>query len=486
MAEESKIDYNKLGFKSGLEVHQQLDADGRKLFCKCPNVLRKDEPDYIVERKLHAVAGETGEIDIAAKHEAEKEKNFFYECYHENVCLVDLDEEPPREINEEALKIALQISLLLNAKIIPITQIMRKTVIDGSNTSGFQRTAMIARDGWVDTSYGRAIIQGIFLEEDSARPTKKEAKRTYYRLDRLGIPLVEITTDASMKNPEQVREVALHIGNVLRSCKVKRGIGTIRQDVNFSIKKGKRTELKGFQEPKMMTKVLDNEINRQLSLIEKGKEIDSEVRNVLPDGTTEYMRPMPGGARMYPETDLPLLKMSRAYIDDIRKNLPKLRTEIGEELKEKGLHEEMIKLLFKENKLEEFRELLEILDKPQLIVKLLIIFPKEIASHEKLSLSKVNELLNRDVLADVLHALDKEKISESNIKNILERIVQGESFEQAISKREAKENIEEKILKLIKSKPGLSANAYMGLVMSELKGQINGKEAMEIIRKHAK
>jgi Glu-tRNA(Gln) amidotransferase subunit E-like FAD-binding protein len=476
---EEKLDYEKIGFKSGLEVHQQLDT--HKLFCKCPSVLRKDEPDFLVERKLHAVAGETGEIDIAAKHEAGKEKEFIYEGYHENVCLVDLDEEPPREINEEALKIALQISLLLNAKTFPITQIMRKTVIDGSNTSGFQRTAMIAHDGWVDTSYGRARIEGIFLEEDSARPTKREDKKVIYRLDRLGIPLVEITTDASMKNPEQVREVALHIGNILRSCKVKRGIGTIRQDVNFSIKKGDRVELKGFQDQRVMVSVINNEIKRHLSIIESGKKIVQEVRNVLPDGTTEYMRPIPGQARMYPETDLPLLKMSRAFIDDIRKNLPKLRTEIGEELKEKGLSEEMIKLIFKENKIDEFKELLDVYDKPQLIIKLLLLFPKEIASHEKISLEKVNEFLNRDVLAGILKKVESRKISESKIKNVLTGIVKGEEIE----KIKKEENVEEKIMNMIKEKPGLSVNAYMGLVMKEFKG-ISGKEAVEIIKKYMK
>jgi Glu-tRNA(Gln) amidotransferase subunit E-like FAD-binding protein len=487
MPEEETLDYEKLGFKAGLEIHQQLDTE--KLFCRCPSILRKDEPDYLIRRKLHAVAGETGEIDIAAKEEAEKGKEFFYECYKDNVCLVDLDEEPPREINPEALRIALQVSVLLNAKVLPISQIMRKTVIDGSNTSGFQRTVMIGHDGWVDTSYGKARIEGIFLEEDSARATRKEDRKVFYRLDRLGIPLIEISTDPSMKNPEQVREVALYIGDVLRSCRVKRGIGTIRQDVNLSIKKTnwKRVELKGFQEPRMMIKVIDNEIRRQLSLVESGKKMISEVRNVLPDGMSEYMRPMPGGARMYPETDLSLLKISRSLLDDVKKTIPKLRTEIGEELKKKGLNEEMVKLLFKENKIEEFKELLEVLDKPQLIIKLLLLFPKEISSHEKISIEKVGQTLNSEIMIKVLEALKKGKVSESNIKNILERIVKGEEFEKAaIENKEDKNAVEEKIMKIISSKPGLSANAYMGLAMSELKGQADGKEIMEIIRKHVK
>ena len=122
-------DYAKLKFKAGLEIHQQLDSD-KKLFCNCPTLLRKDEPDFVVKRKLHAVAGESGEVDVAALYQKSLNKNFGYQGY-DTTCLVELDEEPPHEINSQALKIAIQIALLLNMKIIPITQIMRKTVIDG-------------------------------------------------------------------------------------------------------------------------------------------------------------------------------------------------------------------------------------------------------------------------------------------------------------------------------------------------------------------
>lgn len=132
------LDYSGLGLKCGLEIHQQLNT--KKLFCDCPSVLRSEDPDFSIRRKLHAVAGESGEVDIAAKYQSSLNKNFVYQGYEDTTCLVELDESPPREINKDALKIALQVSLLLNCKIIPITQIMRKMVIDGSNTSGFQRT----------------------------------------------------------------------------------------------------------------------------------------------------------------------------------------------------------------------------------------------------------------------------------------------------------------------------------------------------------
>jgi len=482
---EDKLNYEKLGFKSGLEIHQQLDADNKKLFCNCPSLLRQDEPDYVVKRKLHVVAGESGEIDIAAEHEAGKEKNFIYEGYDTN-CLVELDENPPYEINKEALKIALQIAVFLNAKIISITQIMRKTVIDGSNTSGFQRTVLIARNGWIITKTGRVEIESICLEEDAARIIERKANTAVYRLDRLGIPLIEIATAPDMQNPEQVKEVALFIGKVLRSCKVKRGIGTIRQDLNLSIRGGKRVEIKGFQEPSIMIRTIDNEIKRQLELLSRKEEVKAEVRNALPDGSTEFLRPLPGSARMYPETDLPLLKISRDLMNEVKKDLPQLREEIESDLNKMGLNQEMIKLLLKENKVEEFKGLLRILNEPILIAKILLVYPKEIASHEKKSLKEVEEILNKDVIAFVIESLREKKISKEQIKGVLGKIILGVNPKDAVVfKKQDFDVVEEKILKIIKEKPGLSENAYMGLIMKEIKG-INGKEAREIIGKYVK
>jgi len=498
----SEYNYEEMGFKSGLEIHQQLDS--HKLFCKCPSILRQDEPHYEFTRRLHAVAGESGEVDVAAGYasgaiigidqkvvggriieiniQSSLKKEFVYQAY-DTTCLVEMDEEPPREINKEALMIVLHIALLLNATILPISQIMRKTVINGSNTSGFQRTCMIARDGYVDTHYGKVRIDGIFLEEDSARLIKNEKDKVYYRLDRLGIPLVEISTYPDIKSPEQAKEVALFIGDVLRSCKVKRGIGTIRQDVNMSIQNGARTELKGVQDPDIIVHAMNKEIERQQILIKEGKKVESGVRNVADDGSSEFLRPMPGSDRMYPETDLPLLKISREFIDEAKKTLPKLKGVIEESLKKDGLAEEYIKILFKQDKVNLYRELYYLLPKPNFIAKMILLYPKEIASKSNKTLEDVESLLEENYI-DVLNLLIKGKVKEDHIRDIFEKIVFGVSLQESIKFEEVDSNeVEERIMKIIKEKPGLNENAYMGLVMKEFKGKISGSEAMEIIKK---
>ncbi len=471
---EAGIDYESTGLKCGLEIHQQLDT--RKLFCNCPSLLRRDGPDFTVKRRLHVVPGESGEIDIAAVHEASLEKEFTYESY-DTTCLVEIDESPPYIINNKALKIALQIALLLNCKILPVSQIMRKTVIDGSNTSGFQRTALVARDGFVETSHGKIGIATLCLEEDSARIIDKE--KNVFRLDRLGIPLVEIATAAEIKTPQQAKETALKLGEILRTLSVKRGLGTIRQDVNLSVKGGKRIELKGFQDIRNIERAIEIEVKRQHELIKRGKSIP-EVRAVNDDGSSRFLRPLPGAARMYPETDIPLLRVSRGMIDEAKKELSSIKEK---EVKIGGLSEEMSALLLRERKLDEFKEMLHIIKNPQLIAKTLLIFPKEIASKEKKSLVEIEKILNRDVLGNVLENVKKGKIKESETKHALENIAKGKGIEfEKVDESE----LEEKISKIIKEKPGLSVNAYMGLVMKQLRGKISGKEVSGIIRKHLK
>ncbi len=476
------MDYSELGFKAGLEIHQQLDT--RKLFSNTPSFLRSDEPDFEISRRLHAVAGEGGEIDEAVKHEAGIGREFVYQGYKDGISLVELDEEPPEMIDDEALSIGMQVALLLNCEIIPLTQIMRKTVIDGSNTSGFQRTVLIAQNGYVETSFGKVKVDTIALEEDAARIISRDDEKSVYRLDRLGIPLIEIATSPDMKNPEQVKEVALYLGDVLRACKVKRGIGTIRQDVNVSVKGHPRVEIKGFQDVKMFVPTIEKEVERQVG--EKGVK-KGEVRRAEANGTTSFLRPMPGAARMYPETDLPLLKISRQMINDVKGNLPKLRSEVRGELKDAGLSSEMINLILKEGKLEELKELKVVYDDVNLIAKMLVLWVRDISSKLGKSVASVEKKLSVDVLGEILENLKEGKIGKNDVLDVMNEIVKGKSVEDALKvEKVSLDKVEEFVAKIVKEKPGLNVGGYMGLIMKEFKGKVSGKEIMEILKRYVK
>ncbi|MFH0701295.1 MAG: Glu-tRNA(Gln) amidotransferase subunit GatE [Candidatus Woesearchaeota archaeon] len=265
-------EWSKLGLKCGIEIHQQLE--GKKLFCNCPTILREDKPDFIIKRKLRAVAGEGGKIDVAAAQEQAKELTFIYQGYHDTTCLVEVDCEPPHVMNPEALYTTLQFCKLINAKVNSIVQVMRKTVVDGSNTSGFQRTSLIARGGVIKTEAGEVRIENISLEEDACKNVSENNNERVWRMDRLGIPLIEIGTAPDIKTPEQVQETAKKIGILLRSLPgVKRGLGTIRQDLNVSINHGNRIEIKGAQDLKMLSTWVEGEAQRQKVLLEIHRQV---------------------------------------------------------------------------------------------------------------------------------------------------------------------------------------------------------------------
>lgn len=263
------FDYQQIGLKCGLEIHQQLNSD-TKLFCRCPSELQGTrDPDFTVQRYMRPVLGEMGTYDKAMLTEYEKDMSIIYECYNDLICTYELDETPPFPCNKEARRIAIEIALLLNSYIIEEMHVCRKNYLDGSVPCGFQRTMILAKDGHIELENEKKIgIDIICLEEDAARKIKTENKTNYYRLDRLGIPLVEITTKPDIRTPEECRECAERLGLLLWSTKVKKVLGSIRQDVNVSIKNGTRIEIKGVQKLDWIPLLINHEISRQLGLLE--------------------------------------------------------------------------------------------------------------------------------------------------------------------------------------------------------------------------
>jgi Glu-tRNA(Gln) amidotransferase subunit E-like FAD-binding protein len=472
---EEKTDYQKLGFMCGIEIHQQLE--GRKLFCGCPTNNSQKEPDIKVIRRLRVSASELGKIDAAAKYEAEKNLYFIYESSSEDTCLVEYDEEPPHPANPEALKTALTVARLLNAKIVDEIHFMRKIVIDGSNTSGFQRTALIALDGYFETSKGRVNVPTICLEEEAAQKTETGKDFVRYRLDRLGIPLIELGTDASIKDPEHAKEAASYLGMVLRSVEgVKRGLGTIRQDLNVSIVGHPRVEIKGFQELRSIPKTIEIEAKRQLSELRLGKKPEQHVRKAEPDFTTTFLRPMPGADRMYPETDVSSI---RPDLKDIK--LPKLLSDKSGELKELGLSEELATELAKSPKELELFEKLQARYpniEPKFIAATLISTPKDLKKRYN-----VEARLDEEGLDKIFGELNNSRISREAVSELLLSISQDKplNLEHYLLMTDAE--LEKEIRKIIEENKGLNPNALIGKAMGRLRGKADGKKIVEFLKR---
>ena len=275
-----EYDYEAVGLVAGLEIHQQLDTE-TKLFCGCPTERREpEESTRRFSRYLHPTRSELGELDAAAVEESRVERRFTYLAY-DTTCLVEEDDEPPGELDAEALETALEAALSMGMRPVDQLHVMRKIVVDGSNTSGFQRSALLAMDGEIETSDGPVGIEDLLLEEESAGRIEETDEGVVYSLDRLGIPLVEIGTAPDIRSPEQAREAAETIGMLLRSTgRVKRGLGTIRQDVNVSVADGARVEVKGVQDLAGIEELVRGEVHRQRRLLEIAEELRERQANV--------------------------------------------------------------------------------------------------------------------------------------------------------------------------------------------------------------
>ncbi|MDG7014345.1 MAG: Glu-tRNA(Gln) amidotransferase subunit GatE [Nitrososphaerota archaeon] len=264
----------------GLEIHQQL-ASSTKLFCACPTVKTEEFPGKF-ERRLRPAQSETGHVDPAAVFEFAKGRSNLYFWSPESSCLVEADEEPPHPLSREALRDSLLIAATLGSRLMGEVHVMRKIVIDGSNTTGFQRTAVVGLGGSFDVDGVRVGVQTVTLEEDAARILGEDDASRHWGLDRLGVPLVEIALEPVDGEPDLVGRVALHLGRALRSTgKAARGLGTIRQDMNVSLGGGNVVEVKGVQKLNLLPKVVEYERRRQSMLRRVAEELRGKgVRKV--------------------------------------------------------------------------------------------------------------------------------------------------------------------------------------------------------------
>ncbi|UEC41886.1 MAG: Glutamyl-tRNA(Gln) amidotransferase subunit E [Methanothrix sp.] len=617
-------DYASLGLVCGIEIHQQLDT-AAKLFCGCPTRIRdSEEHDHQFFRHLRPARSELGEIDRAALEEVLVSRKFIYRSY-DTTCLVEADDEPPRELNPEALEIGLVVSRLLNMQIADEVHTMRKIVIDGSNTSGFQRTAYLASHGGIETSHGRVGIETICLEEEAARIVDDRGDEVVYSLDRLGIPLVEICTSPDITSPSHAREVAQRLGMILRSTgRVKRGLGTIRQDVNVSIRGGARVEIKGVQELNLIETIVAVEAERQKLLLEirdelhlrggmvhrrvadvtgifagtgskviesalrkggavlavrlggfaglLGKEIQpgrrlgselsdrakragvggifhsdelpaygitqkeveavrselgagegdsvvmvaaprdraeaamkavlergsealagvpEETRRALPDGTSEYMRPLPGSARMYPETDVPPVVVAPERISSLV--LPELFDERAARYEGGyGLNHEFATLMAMSPYSHLFEEAVRDLSlPPALVVRTLEMIPRELEG-DGVPISGLTEARFMDLLSLVAGG----GVAKEGIPKLLESMAKNPDLSASQAAKAAglagvgEGGVEAVVARIVADKEAFvrergeaALGPLMGLVMKELRGRADGALVSSALRR---
>ena len=614
----SELEIDKIGLKVGLEIHQQLDTK-KKLFCNCKPIENTEYTEKFT-RKLRAAKSELGKIDPAALFESSKSKTIVYYANQNSSCLVEKDDEPPHDLDVKAKEVALLISSALDSKIFSEIHVMRKTVIDGSNTSGFQRTMLVAQGGQIMVNEKKVGVQSICLEEDAAKLIKDENNQRFFSLDRLGVPLVEIALEPVTGDPAFVRKIALTLGRLLRvTKKVARGIGTIRQDVNVSIDGGGVVEIKGVQQLEQLEKIIEYEAKRQYGMklisekinslgtynidkndvftissilqncnskiikkslenkneikairvkkfsgvfgfepfsgIRLGKEIGelvrffgiggvfhsdelpnygienediqkvrkyleleqydafliiagkeptlgfainsiinriknakngplAETRAATPTNETIFLRPRPGASRMYPETDIPTIKVSNNELGNAISMIPKSWEETILQIQNKyKINEQLSEQIFDSEYFELFEKICKN-DKasPNFVASVLCSTITNLQRNDfDASLLKDNEIF------DTFNLLNDNKISKESIEIIFKQIMSGKavSVSEAIQNASIKSLTAEELNKIldvivednldrIKEDGMRSLSSLMGLAMKQVRGQASG------------
>jgi len=612
------LEIDKIGLKVGLEIHQQLDTN-KKLFCNCKPIENTEYTEKFT-RKLRAAKSELGKIDPAALFESSKSKTIVYYANQNSSCLVEKDDEPPHNLDLKAKEIALLISSALNSKIFSEIHVMRKTVIDGSNTSGFQRTMLVAQGGEIVVDEKQVGVQSICLEEDAGKLIKDEHNQRFFSLDRLGVPLVEIALEPVSGDPAFVRKIALTLGRLLRvTKKVARGIGTIRQDVNVSIDGGGVVEIKGVQQLEQLEKIIEYEAKRQYGLklisekinslgtyditendiftisnllencnsgiikkslenenmikairvkkfsgifgyepfpgIRLGREIGqlvrffgiggvfhsdelpnygiedndiqkirkqleieqhdafliiagkeptldfavnsiidriknakngplAETRAATPTNETIFLRPRPGASRMYPETDIPTIKVSNNELDNASSMIPKSWDETILQIKTKyKINQQLSEQIFDS-------EYFELFEKICNNNKVAPNFVASILCSTITNLQRNNfdpSLLKNKEIFETFDLLNHNKISKESIEIIFKQIMSGKAVSvlDAIQNASIKNLTEEELSKIldkiiednldkIKEDGMKSISSLMGLAMKQVRGQTSG------------
>ena len=627
----SEFSIEDAGVKVGLEIHQQLKTN-KKLFCNCTPI-ESDEYTKKFQRKLRAVKSELGEYDPAALFEKSKSKIISYYANSQSSCLVEEDEEPPHNLDKDAKNLALIIASSLKSKIFSEIYPMRKTVIDGSNTTGFQRTMLISQGGFIEVEGEKIGVQSICLEEDAAKLIGDKGSVREYSLDRLGVPLVEIALEPVEGKPSQIKKIALSLGKLLRSTKkVTRGIGSIRQDVNVSVKDGGAVvEVKGVQQLDQLEKIVEFEAKRQYGLVkiaEKlkkskfkevtkdsvleitddwksckskiiqkalkdnsiikalkipdfagmfgyspyegirlGKEIGqlvkfygiggvfhsdelpnygieekdieivknlleinendafliiaapavkidlaiesiikrinsatkgvpAETRLATPNGDTVFLRPRPGASRMYPETDVPPIIVTKKELEVAENNIPKSWDESLKELQEKyNLNFQLAEQIFDSQYIDLFEKISSKTQiNPTFVASILC---SSITNLERNGLN--SKLLTNEEIEKTFGYLQNGKITKESIEIIFENIMAGKSnsLEEAIKNTsietldEAKlEEIIEKITNenrgIIENQKERAIGPLMGIAMKNLRGKASGEMINKLLLKNIK
>ena len=346
-------------------------------------------------------------------------------------------------LNKQVVEYAMAVGLATNCTITQNCKFDRKNYFYPDNPQNYQISQLylpICRDGKVEIELEKGEkkfvrIHEIHMEEDAGKLVHGEWDDTsMVDYNRSGVPLIEIVSEPDMRSAEEViayldklRMTIQYLG--ASDCKLNEG--SMRADVNLSVREvgasefGTRTEMKNLNSFKAIARAIENEKNRQIDLIEEGKEVTQETRRWDDNNGYSYAMRSKEDAqdyRYFPDPDLVPIVISDEWNEKVKANQPELRDEKkARYISEFNLPEYDASIITGSKKLADiFEETNKECNNPKKVSNWLMV--------ETMRLLKENNMDDTDVkfspinLAKLIKLTDDGKINSSVAKEVFEKV----------------------------------------------------------------
>ena len=422
-------------------------------------------------------------------------------------------------LNKQVVEYAMAIGLATNCKITQVCKFDRKNYFYPDNPQNYQISQLylpIARDGYVEIETGtgtkKVRIHEMHMEEDAGKLIHDEWDDTsLVDYNRSGVPLVEIVSEPDMRSADEViayleklRMIVQYLG--ASDCKLQEG--SMRADVNLSVREagsdafGTRTEMKNLNSFKAIAHAIEGERERQIELLEAGKEVVQETRRWDDNKEHSYAMRSKEDAqdyRYFPEPDLVPIVISDEWIAEVKARQPELRTEKLERYKrEFDIPQYDAEIITESKRMADiFEETAALCGKPKkaanwLMVETMRLMKEHDMEAEHLTFSPVN-------LAKLIDLADAGTINSSVAKKVFEKVFTDDVDPEAYVKEQglgmvndesALRDVIEKVLadnpKAVEDYRGgkeKAMGALVGQTMRAMKGKANPGMVNEMLKK---
>ncbi len=464
--------------------------------------------DVVIGLEIHVELGTKSKLFCACANEATEE-----ELPNARTCQVCLGHPGSKPVlNKKAVEFGIMLALATHSKIAPELIFSRKSYFYPDLSKNYQISQYeipLATDGFIKLASGKKVgIERIHLEEDPAALVHaggsiESAKYVLVDYNRSGTPLVEIVTRPELSSPEEAREFMKRLRSILEYLKIFRPEGTIKADVNVSIREGGyvRAEVKNVTGFREIERAVEYEVMRQKKESAEGKKFSQETRAwnaALGASSLLRKKETESDYGYIIDADLVRTDITSEWVARMKKQVPELADEKALRFaKEYRIDEKDAEVLSQDRSLAGFFEETARLCRPELAARWIRRELTRVLNYQNKSLSDI--AFTPKEVAVILRLIDEKRINETTAQRLMEKLMEGPyNIEDYVNThglamisdvselaRLCREAIAENERAVADFRAGneKSLNFVIGQVMRKSKGKATPQEVGSILRK---